>query len=129
MLTRELDFDLPSELIAQTPVEPRDAARLLVLNRATGAVSHRFVRDLPALLRAGDLLVLNDTRVLRARACAAPNPAAGASKPSCSKNAAATLGKPCLQTCGAPPSRRRVVVWRQRFRTRRGARAFTRTQR
>ena len=67
MLTRELDFDLPSELIAQTPIEPRDAARLLRLERATGALSHHVVRDLPALLRAGDLLVFNDTRVLRAR--------------------------------------------------------------
>ncbi len=67
MLTRELDFDLPSELIAQTPLEPRDAARLLHLQCATGALAHQFARDLPDLLRAGDLLVLNDTRVLRAR--------------------------------------------------------------
>ncbi len=67
MLTRELDFDLPPELIAQTPIEPRDAARLLHLNCATGALTHHVVRDLPDLLRAGDLLVLNDTRVLRAR--------------------------------------------------------------
>ena len=67
MFTRELDFDLPSELIAQTPLEPRDAARLLRLKCATGALTHHSVRDLPELLRAGDLLVLNDTRVLRAR--------------------------------------------------------------
>ena len=67
MLTRELDFDLPSELIAQTPVEPRDAARLLHLNCGDGALTHYLVRDLPDVLRAGDLLVLNDTRVLRAR--------------------------------------------------------------
>ena len=67
MLTRELDFDLPPERIAQTPLEPRDAARLLCLNSADGALTHRIVRDLPDLLRAGDLLVLNDTRVLRAR--------------------------------------------------------------
>lgn len=67
MLASELDFELPSQLIAQTPAEPRDAARLLHLRRATGALSHRFVRDLPSLLRAGDLLVFNDTRVLRAR--------------------------------------------------------------
>ena len=67
MLTRELDFDLPAELIAQTPLEPRDAARLLHLSCADGALTHHIVRDLPDLLRAGDLLVLNDTRVLRAR--------------------------------------------------------------
>ena len=67
MLTSELDFDLPDELIAQTPLEPRDSARLLHLNCADGALTHQIVRDLPDLLRAGDLLVLNDTRVLRAR--------------------------------------------------------------
>ena len=67
MLTRDLDFDLPPELIAQTPIEPRDAARLLHFQRADGALSHHTVRDLPELLRAGDLLVFNDTRVLRAR--------------------------------------------------------------
>ena len=67
MLTRELDFDLPPELIAQTPLEPRDAARLLRLDCASGALTHHVVRDLPELLRAGDLLILNDTRVLRAR--------------------------------------------------------------
>lgn len=67
MLTRELDFDLPPELIAQTPIEPRDAARLMCVRRADGAISHHIVSELPELLRAGDLLVLNDTRVLRAR--------------------------------------------------------------
>lgn len=67
MLASELDFHLPDELIAQSPTEPRDAARLLVLNRETGALSHHFVRNLPELLQAGDLLVFNDTRVLRAR--------------------------------------------------------------
>ena len=67
MLASELDFDLPPELIAQTPIEPRDAARMLVLRRDGGALEHRFVRDLPALLRPRDLLVFNDTRVLRAR--------------------------------------------------------------
>ena len=67
MLTSELDFDLPTELIAQTPLEPRDAARLLHLDCADGVLTHHVVRDLPDLLHAGDLLVLNDTRVLRAR--------------------------------------------------------------
>src|SRR5437868_3076862 len=62
-----LDYELPPELIAQHPVQPRDAARLLVAHRHGGAIEHRHVRDLPDLLRAGDLLVLNDTRVLPAR--------------------------------------------------------------
>jgi S-adenosylmethionine:tRNA ribosyltransferase-isomerase len=59
------DFDLPAELIAQHPLRPRDAARLLVIGRA--ALGDRVVRDLPALLRPGDLLVFNDTRVIPAR--------------------------------------------------------------
>ncbi|MCI0343387.1 MAG: tRNA preQ1(34) S-adenosylmethionine ribosyltransferase-isomerase QueA, partial [Planctomycetales bacterium] len=58
---------VPSDRIAQRPAEPRDSARLLVLERATGAIAHRVVRDLPALLRAGDLLVLNATRVIPVR--------------------------------------------------------------
>lgn len=60
-------YELPPELIAQEPVEPRDAARLLCLERRDGALSHRVVRELPALLRAGDLLVFNDTKVVPAR--------------------------------------------------------------
>ncbi len=60
------DYQLPPELIAQHPVEPRDAARLLVAG-PDGVPHHRQVRDLPSCLRAGDLLVLNRTRVLRAR--------------------------------------------------------------
>jgi S-adenosylmethionine:tRNA ribosyltransferase-isomerase len=63
----DLDYDLPSELIAQTPVDPRDASRLLVVDRAGGSLfDHRFA-ELPALLHEGDLLVRNDTRVLPAR--------------------------------------------------------------
>ncbi len=56
--------------IAQRPVEPRDSARLLVLERATGTIAHRVVRDLPGLLRAGDLLGLNVTRVIPVRLAA-----------------------------------------------------------
>jgi S-adenosylmethionine:tRNA ribosyltransferase-isomerase len=70
MLTSDLDFHLPVELIAQTPHEPRDQSRLLHLRRGEtleNAISHRRVCDLPAILRSGDLLVFNDTRVLRAR--------------------------------------------------------------
>ena len=60
-------FDLPEELIAQTPLERRDASRLLHLDKATGALEHRHFYDLPEYLRAGDCLVLNDSRVLPAR--------------------------------------------------------------
>jgi len=61
------DFDLPEALIAQEPVPRRDASRLLVLDKETGAVSHRRFTDLVGELRSGDLLVLNDTKVLPAR--------------------------------------------------------------
>ncbi|HEY3417372.1 MAG TPA: tRNA preQ1(34) S-adenosylmethionine ribosyltransferase-isomerase QueA [Armatimonadota bacterium] len=67
MRIEEFDYDLPEELIAQHPVTPRDASRLLVLHREDGRVEHRRFRDLPEYLRAGDLLVLNDTRVMPAR--------------------------------------------------------------
>jgi S-adenosylmethionine:tRNA ribosyltransferase-isomerase len=67
LLTADFDYPLPPELIAQTPAEPRDAARLLVLDRAAGALAHHHVRDLPRLLRPGDLLVVNRSRVLAAR--------------------------------------------------------------
>lgn len=63
----DFDFDLPSELIAQQAVEPRDAARLLVADPAGGEVRHLRVADLPELLRPGDLLVFNRTRVIPAR--------------------------------------------------------------
>jgi S-adenosylmethionine:tRNA ribosyltransferase-isomerase len=63
----DYDFALPEERIAQAPLAERDAARLLVLERASGARTHRCVRELPALLRAGDLLVANATRVEPAR--------------------------------------------------------------
>ncbi|GIW15977.1 MAG: S-adenosylmethionine:tRNA ribosyltransferase-isomerase [Tepidiforma sp.] len=67
MRTDDFAYDLPEELIAQEPAEPRDAARLMVLDRAAGTIAHRVVRDLPELLRPGDLLVVNDTRVMAAR--------------------------------------------------------------
>ncbi len=60
-------FDLPEKLIAQTPLEKRDSSRLLHLDKATGDIEHRHFYELPAYLRPGDCLVLNDTRVLPAR--------------------------------------------------------------
>lgn len=66
--TSDLDFDLPPELIAITPAEPRDSARLLVVSRSDPTLlEHRTVRDLPGYLRAPDLLVVNNTRVVPAR--------------------------------------------------------------
>jgi S-adenosylmethionine:tRNA ribosyltransferase-isomerase len=65
--TADFDYELPPELIAQTAVEPRDASRLLVVDRSTGAIEHRRFRDLGEYLRPGDLLVANDSRVINAR--------------------------------------------------------------
>ena len=62
-----LDYDLPSHLIAQEPAARRDASRLLLVRRANQSLEHWTFRDLPELLAPGDLLVLNDTRVVPAR--------------------------------------------------------------
>ena len=67
MKTSDFYYDLPQELIAQTPLERRDGSRLMTLDRRTGQVGHRHFYDLPELLRPGDCLVLNDSRVLPAR--------------------------------------------------------------
>ncbi|MBW3625236.1 MAG: tRNA preQ1(34) S-adenosylmethionine ribosyltransferase-isomerase QueA [Armatimonadetes bacterium] len=67
MRLSDFDYDLPPELIAQHPLTPRDASRLLVLHRESGRIEHRTFRDLPEYLRPGDLLVLNNSRVLPAR--------------------------------------------------------------
>ena len=67
MRTDDLDFELPPELIAQHPVTPRDSSRLMRYQRATREVSHHVFRDLPELLRRGDLLVFNDAKVLPAK--------------------------------------------------------------
>jgi len=65
--TDMFDYELPKEFIAQTPVEPRDHSRLLVYNRQTDSIQHRHFYNLPEYLRAGDVLVINETRVLPAR--------------------------------------------------------------
>jgi S-adenosylmethionine:tRNA ribosyltransferase-isomerase len=65
--TADYDYALPPERIAQHPVAPRDASRLLVLDRATGSLSHRTFRDLAQIIPPGDVLVLNTTRVMRVR--------------------------------------------------------------
>jgi S-adenosylmethionine:tRNA ribosyltransferase-isomerase len=63
----DFDFDLPEELIAQYPVEPRDSSRLMVVERSTGLIHHHKFSELPSLLRSGDVLVVNNTRVIPAR--------------------------------------------------------------
>lgn len=65
--TEEFDFDLPKELIAQTPLEKRDTSRLLVLDKKTGEITHRHFTDIISYMEKGDTLVLNDTKVIPAR--------------------------------------------------------------
>lgn len=67
MQLSDFDYALPPELIAQAPLAARDASRLMHLRRPSGAITHRTFQELPSLLRAGDLLVLNDARVIPAR--------------------------------------------------------------
>ncbi len=67
MLVSDFDFDLPEELIAQEPATDRAGSRMLAMDRASGAWQDRIFRDFPAMLRPGDLLVLNDSRVIPAR--------------------------------------------------------------
>ncbi|MCZ2110242.1 MAG: S-adenosylmethionine:tRNA ribosyltransferase-isomerase, partial [Dehalococcoidia bacterium] len=67
MRTSDFDFLLPPELIAQQPAEPRDSSRLMVLHRSEQRTEHRVFRDIADLLTPGDLLVVNDTRVMAAR--------------------------------------------------------------
>ena len=78
MKTSDFKYELPPELIAQTPLERRDGSRLMTLNRETGEVSHRHFFDLPEFLRPGDTLVVNDSRVLPARLYGKRNPTGGA---------------------------------------------------
>src|SRR5512138_3814398 len=67
MKTSDFDYDLPPEFIAQTPLEPRDSSRLLILDRTTGAIQHRIFHQIGEFLHPGDLLVINLTRVIPAR--------------------------------------------------------------
>ncbi len=67
MKTADFFYDLPEELIAQTPIEPRDQSRLMVCHKSTGTLEHRIFRDLADYLKKGDVLVINQTRVIPAR--------------------------------------------------------------
>ena len=78
MKTSDFYYELPQELIAQTPIQKRDASRLMTLDRATGAVEHHHFYELPDFLRPGDCLILNDSRVLPARLLGSRLPGGGA---------------------------------------------------
>lgn len=80
MRTDDFDYELPSGSIAQEPMEPRDACRLLVLDRSSGQIDHRVFSDLPDHLRAGDVLVVNETRVLPARLTGVKDETGGAAE-------------------------------------------------
>ncbi len=67
MLTSDFEYDLPQDLIAQAPIEPRDHSRLMTIDRKTSLIEHREFSDLPGLLKAGDVMVFNDSRVIPAR--------------------------------------------------------------
>ena len=78
MKTHDFYYDLPEELIAQTPLQQRDSSRMLVLNKETGEWEHRHFFDLPEFLRPGDCLILNNSRVLPARLLGAKEGTGGA---------------------------------------------------
>lgn len=67
LTTHDFFYDLPEDRIAQHPVEPRDSAKLMVVDRESGSLTHRIFRELPEYLRPGDLLVINDSKVIPAR--------------------------------------------------------------
>ncbi len=77
MKTGEFDYNLPQHLVAQRPIEPRDASRLLVVSPSDGSLAHRTFKDIGEYLRTGDLLVFNDTRVIPARLAARKIPSGG----------------------------------------------------
>src|SRR6185437_15005237 len=80
VLVSDFDYYLPAELIAQQPPAERSGARMLALNRETGEYADRMFRDFPEMLREGDLLVLNDSRVIPARLFARRERAHGSSQ-------------------------------------------------
>jgi len=75
--TSDFDYDLPESYIAQQPIEPRDSSRLLVVDRKTGALTHRVFRDILEYLSPGDLLIANESRVIPARLFARKAPSGG----------------------------------------------------
>lgn len=100
MKTADFDYELPPELIAQTPAPVRDACRMLVLHRDTGALEDRIFRDIVSYLRPGDVLVANETRVLPARLLGAKRGTGGAAEVFLLREAA-----------GAEPRTNRIAFW------------------
>ena len=78
MKTSDFYYDLPQELIAQTPLDKRDSSRLMTLDRMTGETAHHHFYELPEFLNPGDCLILNDSRVLPARLLGQRLPGGGA---------------------------------------------------
>ena len=70
MKVSDFDYDLPEKFIAQEPMQPRDASKLMVMDKQTGAIEHHIFRDIVDFLDAGDVLVMNNTRVIPARLAA-----------------------------------------------------------
>ena len=107
--TSDFDYDLPESLIAQTPIEPRDHSRLMSLSRTDGSIRHHRFYDLPQLLRPGDLMVFNDSRVMPARHFVAHAPLAAQSNCCCYHDFRPASGAPsdAPDACCAPePSSR-----------------------
>ena len=77
MRTADFDYELPERFIAQSPLEPRDCSRLLILDRNTGEIQHAIFKDIGNFLTAGDVLVANETRVIPARLFARKLPSGG----------------------------------------------------
>lgn len=78
MKTSDFNYELPTELIAQTPIQKRDASRLMTLNRTSGIIEHHIFHELPKFLQTGDCLILNNSRVLPARLLGERLPGGGA---------------------------------------------------
>lgn len=77
MKTSDFDYELPAEYIAQTPAEPRNSSRLLVLDRRNGQITHTVFNQIGQFLKPGDILVANETRVIPARLFAKKIPSGG----------------------------------------------------
>lgn len=106
MKTDDFDYVLPPELVAQTPAEPRDSCRLLVLDRNTGTLEHRHFSDIGDYLEPGDLLVANETRVMPARLLGRKRPSGVESELLLIRAAASTGPGGVVWECLARPGRR-----------------------
>lgn len=92
MLKKDFWYDLPKELIAQEPADPRDSARLMVLDRKNDTIEHRIFHDLPEYLNAGDVLVVNNSKVLPARLMGVKVPTGACARFCCSARPTVTPG-------------------------------------